>query len=178
MTASEVMGVMSSSSSRVLSNRWSVASMLRVLRTSRLASAVTSSAEGISSMSSSSRPASDIASVAIGARSARSSSHICRRARLLPQLGGDERHVGGQGVESLLQGGGAVDGRRGHASASVSLPAISISWGSGIGLPLSSMFQYTHLNISLPQWFISVSLSSENGPIPGSGYLPGSGSVS
>ena len=40
------------------------------------------------------------------------------------------------------------------------------------------MFQYIQRNITLPQWFISVSLSKENGPIPGSGYLPGNGCVS
>ncbi len=57
--------------------------------------------------------------------------------------------------------------------SSVSLPAIDISAGSGSSLPGSRMFQYIQRNISLPQWLISVSFSSENGPIPGSGYLPG-----
>ncbi len=44
--------------------------------------------------------------------------------------------------------------------------------------PGSSMFQYTHLNASLPMWFRWLSSSSEKGPRCGSGNVPSSGSMS
>ncbi len=92
------------------------------------------------------------------------------------QLVGDGVDLVGEPVEPVLQGRGGQDG--GHDWSSSSLPAIDISAGSGSSLPGSRMFQYIQRNITLPQWLSSVSFSRLNGPIPGSGYLPGSGSVS
>ena len=112
----------------------------------------------------------------------------------LGDLLGHHGHLGAHGVQAGQDGGVRVDGRRrraqgadrvgarvgglGHHRSFVSLPAIDMSAGSGSSLPGSRMFQYIQRNMTLPQWFISVSFSRENGPTPGSGYLPGSGSVS
>ena len=58
------------------------------------------------------------------------------------------------------------------------LPVIDISAGTGIGRPGSSTCQYAHRKPGLPEWWTRLSSSRVKGPSPGTGYLPGSGSVS
>ncbi len=55
-------------------------------------------------------------------------------------LGGDDRHLCGQGVELGLDGGKGFE-RRGHELVSKILPAIDMCAGSGSGLPGSRTFQ-------------------------------------
>src|SRR5438552_11672334 len=77
-------------------------------------------------------------------------------------------------VDLAITDGG---GRHGYPSSGC-LPAMDMCAGNGIGRPGSRTCQYIQRNASLPQWLTALSLSRLNGPIPGTGYRPGSGSVS